>query len=71
MSTIVKIQASLVTRHPQQMMLVYNEDKSIMFEQPLTDAIKKWIGEHNKVYARASFKGGTFKILRLVGRQPW
>lgn len=71
MTMIVKIQKSLVTTAGNQQVLIYNEPKTVVTEQNITPELSKWLGDRDKVYAKASLKKGHLTILGLVKAQPW
>jgi hypothetical protein len=50
---------------------VYNEPKTIMYEQHITPELTKLFGEKLKIYVRASYKRGLLKIGPAVKSQSW
>ena len=68
---IVKMQRSLTTTADSQQVLIYNEARTIRVEQSITPELAKWFGTKNKVYAKASCKGGIVAIQNLVRAQAW
>ncbi len=66
---LVKIQVSL---GGEGKMLVYNEDRSIFFERPITKAIKKFMSGGPKRYAIIKMdNGGGFSIVKPAPEQDW
>ena len=45
---IVKVQLSIYSHPMNQRMLIYNKDKSLMYEGKATKEVKKLMGEKNK-----------------------
>lgn len=71
MTMIVKIQRSLSATASHQQVLIYNEPKTVVSETEMTPELTKWLGDRDKVYAKASLKKGHLTILGLVKAQPW
>jgi hypothetical protein len=59
---IVKVQVSLATSLPNQRVLVYNKDRSIMYENDVTDDVLELLGDRPKAY----FKAHLDKYKKLV-----
>ncbi|MCK5923543.1 MAG: hypothetical protein KAG66_21590 [Methylococcales bacterium] len=73
MKTIVKIQRPLessvdLAAAPA---LIYNEDRSVTFEVPMSEIGHLFQGGEPKVYHKAVIKKGVFKALERVADQPW
>jgi len=71
MTTIVKIQRSLVTNADKRQQLIYNEERTFMQQTDLDPAIDKLMGTQDKVYARAKIHKGQITVLGLVRPQAW
>jgi len=66
---IVKVQRSI---SPAGMMLVYGEDKRVLFHGPVSEEVTALLGKRLKAYVRGRLDGdGAFVIEREVDAQPW
>lgn len=59
---IVKVQISIATNQPNRRVLVYNKDRSIMYEHDATDEVIELVGDYPKAY----FKAHLDKYKKLV-----
>ena len=68
---IIKIQTSIVTNNSNATSLIYNEDRTIMYEAPLTKDIREIMkGEHKK-YFNAHLVDTIINIDDEVEEQEW
>lgn len=69
---IVKVQRSISTNALAQQMLVYNRDRSVLYEAELSPEIEQMFrpGEL-KLYAQAKLKGTIIHIGNRVEPQEW
>lgn len=75
---IVKVQISIVTNMSKASMLIYNYNRSIMYEGEATTEILKLMGEEKKKYFKASLikdpnsKGSKrIQLDSEVAKQSW
>ena len=53
-------------------MLIYNQDRTVMYQADLTDEVRKLMGGQLKVYAIATLDGKKrIHIRRLIKSQKW
>ena len=75
MNQIFKIQRPIVTSDPEPKCLVYNQDRSIYGQIPLTAEVVKELFPNGelKQYVRGSFdpQTGDVTLDELVGEQDW
>jgi hypothetical protein len=67
---IIKVQKPLFTTG-QPTVLIYNKDRSVMFQEPYTAEWADWFGTELKRYARAHIEGTIVVIDRVVADRPW
>lgn len=70
----VKLQRSIVTSTEQPQMLVYNEDRSLVFQCDLPDDIAEAMGARLRMYCKASLRQDGQLVLdfaTLTEEQPW
>lgn len=65
---IVKVQQSIATTHAAPQMLIYNEDRSVTYEAPLTAPVARVLGARLKAYFYATIDGAG--LLSLDGAAP-
>lgn len=66
---VVKIQIEVNTGAK---MMVYNQDRTIFFERPLTAAVKKFMSGGLKRYATINMdNGGGFSIIAPHPKKEW
>jgi len=65
---ILKIQRSV---SPLGYVLIYNEDRSVMEQIPLTDGLNDWFGDRYKVFAEAEVRNHELFIDDVVSDQGW
>lgn len=65
---IVKVQLPLSTNLEVPEALIYNQDRSILCQLPVSDDLKKSMGGAAKQYFFAELRG---TILHLDKRAPW
>lgn len=68
---IVKIQRSLFSSAGGGAMLIYNQDRSVMMQRPLTAQVSALLGGAPKGYFHVKIKGGSLKILSRAPDQSW
>jgi hypothetical protein len=69
---IVKVQRSVVTNDPTgPQVLVYNEDRSVEYQEPLTDAVADLMGERVKMYLYARVRDGVIILGYAAPEQDW
>ena len=68
---IIKIQRSIVTNMPVPQVVIYNEDRSIFWQGPMPEDIKKLMGRYSKVYAKAKIVGTEVVVDRIIADQDW
>lgn len=69
---IVKVQLSLYSGDLPRMILVYNKDRSIMYESPVSDEVVEQLGNQPKTYWKASFrKDGKVMLIKQIEAQGW
>ena len=69
---IVKVQRSIVTSHPNQQFLIYNEAKTILYQGDILDSIEKRFQPNElKFYAQARYQDGSLTLEHRVPAQPW
>lgn len=68
---IVKIQRSLFSSAGGGAMLIYNQDRSVMLQRPLTAQVSALLGDAPKGYFHVKVKGGSLKILGRAPDQSW
>lgn len=68
---IVKIQRSLFSSAGDGTMLIYNQDRSVMMQRPLTAQVSALLGNAPKGYFQVKVKGGSLKILGRAPDQNW
>lgn len=52
-------------------MLIYNQDRSVMMQRPLTAQVSALLGNAPKGYFQVKVKGGRLKILGRAPAQSW
>lgn len=69
---IVKVQISIATSLPRRRLLIYNEDRSIMYEDDATDEVIKLVGDYPKAYFKAHLdKQKKIVLDERAGDQDW
>lgn len=70
---IVKVQRSITTSEAVPQVLVYNEDRSLQYQGPLTMEVAEWFEEDEyKFYADAEIDElGRFALNYRVEEQDW
>jgi hypothetical protein len=68
---IVKVQLSMFTTEHVQQALVYNEDRSVLFEGPAAKDVLSLMGEKLKAYFHADLKNGVLQINEEAPEQEW
>lgn len=64
---IFKLQQSIQTSDGIRKMLIYNEDKSIYYEAPITDEIRELMGDNLKIFVKGRLqKSGNIRIDRAL-----
>lgn len=67
---IIKIQQPPITTGKPQM-LMYNEDRSFMFQSDLSKDIRNLLNGRNKAYFEAEMAGTELNMLDEVEAQGW
>lgn len=68
---IVKVQISIFTNEAKRQILIYNEDRSVNYQEDADkDTIKLMDGELKK-YFKATIKGKIIHLGKEVGEQEW
>jgi hypothetical protein len=70
-SFIVKVQVSLDTNLPVQQVLVYNEDRSVLYQGDITPEIVQHMDGCFKAYFYAHIDGKLIVLDRLAPVQEW
>lgn len=68
---IVKVQLSLTTYESHQMVLIYNEDRSILWQGPASEEIKTAMGKELKRFFSARLVDTKIRLGREVQQQNW
>jgi hypothetical protein len=68
---IVKIQQSFSTSASKRQMLIYNENRSVMWQSELTDDIRKLLHNRPKAYFNAEIVNDKIKVLDEAEAQKW
>ena len=68
---VVKMQTSLAGTRPEGMVLVYNRDKSLIYEGPITVEVSTLMRGRLKAYFFAECKDGVFEIGAEAPWQNW
>lgn len=63
---IFKVQQSLVTSEGQPQMLIYNEDRSVIIQEPISDEVAKFMGDKLKVYVEGRVWEDNIILDRVV-----
>ncbi len=66
---IVKVQQSLATSAEQRQMLVYNEDRTVFGQFPVTQEVLAVLSDRPKVFFHAEVDETGF--VQLSGEAPW
>lgn len=65
---IVKIQKSL---SPPGKVLIYNKNRSFIYEGNLTAEVERFVKYRHKIYAKARVVDGRLEIIRRVKDESW
>jgi hypothetical protein len=68
---VVKIQLPLMTNAPKPMALVYDEQRRIQQEFPITKALRRSMARAVKAYFWAHMQGKELHLDERTGDQPW
>lgn len=68
---IVKVQRSLAGNVGYESMLIYNEDRTKMYEGEITQDVKNLLGRRPKGYFNAKMVGDKIMIIGEVKAQNW
>jgi len=68
---IVKVQIALAWSHGKQPALVYNEDRSVMGEMPVSRAVLKAMDGAPKAFFYAKLRGTELELLDEAPWQDW
>lgn len=68
---IVKVQASLMTTCAQQQCLIYNEDRTLFQEFPMSHDLQKIMRGKDKAFFNAAFDNGELTINEETKEQSW
>ena len=68
---VFKIQRPVMHAGGPALMLLYNEDRSLTYQLPMTKALNKIFGERYKLFVEAQFVNGDFLIGNDVPDPGW
>lgn len=70
---IVKVQRSIQTNSSEgPQLLVYNQDRTVEYQAPLPDEVKKWMGDRYKLYCKGKLtEDGLIHFGKIVPDQAW
>lgn len=68
---IVKVQISQFTSHGNLRVLVYNEDRTIQWEDGADSEVLDFVQGRPKVYAEAHMEGTIIVLDKIVEDQDW
>jgi hypothetical protein len=68
---IVKVQVSMFTSAEEQTVLVYNKDKSVMFQGEATPKVLKMMAGRFKAFFKARMRGKEIDIIKPAKWQDW
>ena len=71
MQFIVKVQVPLASNHPEPEALIYNQDRSLMQQFPMSKALRQLMKGYDKRYFHAGFDKGTLTIGKPTKAQDW
>jgi hypothetical protein len=70
-SVIVKVQQSLSSTDKRAWQLIYNEDRSLCREEPLTGPVLRRLRARPKAYFEIKMLGKRIKLGAEVAEQSW
>ena len=68
---IVKVQRALVTSDGIARVLIYNRDRSFVYEGGVNEDLVDILGDQSKAYYEATFGPNGLEIGEEVESQPW
>lgn len=68
---IVKVQRSLRTTHRNERVLIYNEDRTVMWEGDLPGPIRRALGEDFRAFFEAHIERTLIVLDHRVEEQGW
>lgn len=70
---IVKVQRPITTTASRPQILIYNQDRSVLVEYPLTKAFKRMFGNKHRMYVHARYnrKQESLNLGAVAEDQPW
>lgn len=68
---IVKVQISTESSDDRKHMLIYNQNKSIVHQDELSETVSNLMGLRKKVYFNAELVGDEIVLKHEVDPQPW
>lgn len=68
---IVKVQVSMFTSADNQRVLVYNKDKSVMFEGRATKKVISMMSGRFKAFFKARVKDNNVELIKPAKWQDW
>lgn len=68
---ICKLQISQFSTEEDKQMLIYNEDRSIFYEDKATEEVLKLAGDKPKLYVYAQVVGTKVQITGIAPKQNW
>jgi hypothetical protein len=71
MTEVVKVQTSLVSSVPDELILVYAEGRKNAIQMPFPDGLREKLGGARKAYFNATWTGKTWCIRDLTPDQEW
>lgn len=71
MSTVVKIQQSIVTNAGKAQVLIYNQSRTIQYEGDLPEDVEKFMAGKMKIFALVNIKDDKINVIRAVKPRNW
>lgn len=69
---IFKVQRPICSSENDTPILIYNKDRSIYHQMPISQEMAKFIGTSYKIYVKGYINSeGILQIVEKVGNQPW
>ena len=71
---IVKIQRSIVSTNGLQNILIYNQDRSLIYESQMSSEVQKLFDSEGcplKLYCNANLENGILEIGKVIHLQDW
>ena len=69
---IFKVQRPICSSESNAPILIYNKDRSIYYQMPISQEIAKFMGTSYRIYIKGYINNdGILQIIEKVGNQPW